>query len=219
MRSFAEILEIAVARKGSEAAVLEGAPRPLPPEELAAIPDARWLAQMAKGIFQAGISWQVVEAKWEGITAAFHGFDPGRVSLMSEDEVEALLSDPRVIRSGPKILAIRDNATLIRSVPEGFGRRIADWPGQDFTGLLAWLATEGSRLGGTTGQYMLRFMGKDSFILTRDVLARLTEEGVIAGSAGSAKAMRAIQSAFSQWQAESGRSFNEISRVLARSTG
>lgn len=218
MRSFAEILELAVARRGSEAAVLEGAVVPLAPAALAAIPDDRWLAAMARGIFQAGISWKVVEAKWPGIEVAFGGFDPGFVAMIEGERLEALLGDARVIRSGAKIVAIRDNAVMVRA-SGGFGRKVAEWPEADFAGLLAWLGREGSRLGGTTGQYMLRQMGKDSYILSRDVVARLQEEGVIAAAPGSARAMAAVQAAFNRWRAESGRSFNEISRVLARSIG
>ena len=74
-----------------------------------ALPDAAWLAQMARGIFQAGISWQVVDSKWPGIEEAFRSFDPGAVAMLDEDGIEALLNDRRVIRSGPKILAIREN--------------------------------------------------------------------------------------------------------------
>ena len=222
MRTFAEILAIAAARKGSEAAVLAGAPVPKTPAEIAAIPDDRWLAAMARGIFQAGISWKVVENKWPGIEEAFLGFDPGRVSMMEGEAIDRLVSDTRVIRSGPKIVAIRDNAVFVREVAEqagSFGRRIADWPVEDFTGLLDWLGRKGSRLGGTTGQYMLRHMGKDSFILSRDVVARLDEEGVIDGAPGSKKAMAAVQAAFNGWRQESGRSLTEVSRVLAQSIG
>lgn len=222
MRSFTEILELAVARRGSVAAVLDGAVVPLAPDVLAAIADDRWLAAMARGIFQAGINWKVVEAKWQGIAAAFGGFDPGFVAMIEGERLEVLLDDPRVIRSGAKIVAIRDNAVFVKAVVResgGFGRRIADWPDEDFAGLLGWLGREGSRLGGTTGQYMLRQMGKDSYIMTRDVVARLQEEGVIAGAPGSAKAMAAVQAAFNRWRAESGQSFNVISRVLARSIG
>lgn len=222
MRSFAEILAIAAERKGGAAAVLAGVVPVKPPAELAAIPDDRWLAQMARGIFQAGISWQVVDAKWPGIEAAFHGFDPGRVSMIEGDALDALLSDTRVIRSGAKIVAIRDNAVFIRQVAAehgSFGRRIADWPAADYAGLLAWLGKEGSRLGGTTGQYMLRFMGKESYLLSRDVVARLQAEGVIDGPATSTRAMKAVQAAFDTWKAESGQSFNAISRVLAQSIG
>lgn len=215
MRSFAEILEIAIARKGSAEAVLAGTP-PKTATQLAAIPDDRWLAQMAKGIFQAGISWSVVEAKWPGIEAAFQGFDPGKVSMIEGDAFDALLADTRVIRSGAKIAAIRDNAGVLRANP-GFGRKVADWPARDFAGLLDWLSRDFSRLGGNTGAYMLRFMGKEGFLLSRDVVARLQAEGVINGPATSAKAMRAVQAAFNDWATESDLTLSQISRVLAQS--
>ncbi|GGE10844.1 DNA-3-methyladenine glycosylase I [Gemmobacter megaterium] len=222
MRSYDEILAIAAERKGGFGAVLDDAPVPLTPEALAAIPDDRWLSTMARGIFQAGISWKVVETKWPGIEEAFHGFDVGRVSMMDDLWFDALVADPRVIRSAPKIAAIRDNAAFIRRVAAehgGFGRRIADWPARDFAGLLAWLAREGSRLGGSTGPYMLRFMGRDGYILSQDVVKRLIAEGVIDGPPTSAKARAAVQAAFDHWQAQSGQTLTTISRVLARSIG
>lgn len=216
MRAFAEIAALAAARKGSLDAILATAAVPKSAAELAAIPDDRWLAQMARGIFQAGISWSVVDAKWPGIEAAFHAFDPGRVSMIEGDGFDALLADTRVIRSGAKIAAIRDNAATLRAQP-GFGRRVADWPGSDFVGLLDWLGRDFSRLGGTTGQYLLRFMGKDGFLLSRDVVARLQAEGVITGPATSATALRKVQAAFNSWKAESGLTLTQISRVLAQS--
>lgn len=222
MRSFSEILQIAAERKGGVEAVLAKVPKALNTEELAAIPDSRWLAQMARGIFQAGISWSVVEAKWPEIEGAFFGFDIARVAKIEGEELRALQSDRRVIRSAPKIVAIRDNALFIQHVAAAhgsFGRRVGEWPANDFSGLLAWLVSEGNRLGGATGPYMLRAMGKEGFILSRDVQARLMEEGVIAGPASSAKAMRAIQAAFNGWAAESGLSLTAISRVLAQSIG
>lgn len=222
MRSYAEILTIAAERKGGVAEVLAGATRPRPASEIAAIPDDRWLAAMARGIFQAGISWKVVEAKWPGIEAAFDGFDPGRVAMIEGDRLDSLVSDTRVIRSGPKIVAIRDNAVFIQEVAResgGFGRRIADWPNEDYAGLIGWMGKNGSRLGGTTGQYLLRHMGKESYILTNDVVARLQAEGVIDAAPGSARAMKAVQAAFDAWRAESGEPFNVISRVLAQSIG
>jgi 3-methyladenine DNA glycosylase Tag len=216
MRSFAEILDIAVARKGSVEAVLAGAMPMKSAEEIAAIPDDRWLAQMARGIFQAGISWSVVEAKWPGIEAAFHAFAPGRVAMIEGDALDALLSDTRVIRSGAKIVAIRDNAAELAANP-GLGRRVADWPVADFAGLLADLNARFTRLGGSTGAYMLRVMGKEGYVLSRDVVARLQAEGVISGPATSAKAMKAIQLAFNAWKQDSGLPLNQISRVLAQS--
>ena len=220
MRSYEEILDIAAARKGGRDAVLADVPVPLDADALAAIPDDRWLAQMARGIFQAGISWQVVENKWPGIEEAFHGFDVDRAANMSEDWFDALLSDPRIVRSPPKVEAIQLNAVLIRQTAQeagSFGRRIGDWPTQDFAGLLDWLKRDGARLGGNTGAYMLRAMGKDSYLLSPSVLARLEEEGVIDGAPTSKKAMAAVQAAFDTWAAQSGANLTTISRVLAQS--
>lgn len=220
MRSFDDILALAVQRKGSLEAVLGDAPVPLAPEALAVTTDDRWLAMMAKIIFQTGLSWNMVLAKWPGIEDAFEGFDPGRVAMMDDDWFDALLADTRVIRSGAKIAAIRDNAAFIRRVAAeagSFGAKIAAWPEEDFAGLLDWLSREGSRLGGNTGPYVLRMMGRDGFMLTSDVVGRLKAEGVIDGKPGSRKAMAAIQDAFNRWKAESGQSFTAISRVLARS--
>ncbi len=222
MRSLAEILAIAAARKGGADKVLAGTPAPRTADELAAIPDDRWLAAMARGIFQAGISWTVVNNKWPGIEEAFGGFAVGPLSMMDEDAFDDLLSDTRIIRSGPKVAAIRDNAAFVRRVSAesgSFGRRIGDWPVEDFGGVIDWLAREGSRLGGSTGPYMLRQMGKEGYILSRDVVARLEEEGVIDAPPSSRKAMLAVQEAFEHWRQESGLSLTAISRVLAQSIG
>lgn len=220
MRTFDEILDIAAERKGGRAAVLADATLPKSADQLAAIPDSQWLAMMARGIFQAGISWKVVENKWPGIEEAFWGFDVGRVAMMSPDDFDSLITDTRVIRSGPKIEAIRDNAVFILDVAKeagSFGAKVGNWPRADFIGLLGWLQKEGSRLGGGTGSYLLRFMGKESFILSKDVTARLIAEGIIDKPATSQKAKVAVQAAFNTWAEESGESFNVISRVLAQS--
>ncbi|MDJ0613747.1 MAG: hypothetical protein QNJ29_08710 [Rhizobiaceae bacterium] len=75
----------------------------------------------------------------------------------------------------------------------------------------------GSGLGGNTGQYFLRMMGKDSFILSRDVTARLIAEGIVDKNPISKKALTQVQQAFNTWMDQSGRGLTEISRVLAMS--
>ncbi len=222
MRTFDEILNIAAERKGGIAAVMAQTSAPKTVEALAATPDDRWLSMMARSIFQAGFSWKVIETKWPGIEEAFGGFEIGPIAFMADDYFDRLMGDKRIIRNGAKVRAIHENAIFIQDVARdagSFGRKIADWPAEDYVGLLQWLSKKGSRLGGTTGQYMLRTMGKESFIFSRDVVARLQAEGVIDGSPTSQRALRAAQAAFDQWRAESGQSFNVISRVLAMSVG
>jgi 3-methyladenine DNA glycosylase Tag len=60
-------------------------------------------------------------------------------------------------------------------------------------------------------------MGKDSFILSRDVTAALIREGIIDKPATSKKALAAVQAAFNHWMEDSGQPATAISQTLARS--
>ena len=219
MRSFDEILSIAAERKGGAEAVLAAVPAIRSADELAAVRDDRWLSAMTRAVFNAGFNWKVIEAKWPGFEEAFHGFDVGRAAMMSDEGLDALLKDTRVVRNGAKLQSVQANAAFIQGVESGFGRRVGDWPTEDFVGLLEWLGKNGSRLGGATAQYFLRAMGRDGFILSTDVVARLTAEGVVDKAPTSKGAMRAVQEAFNAWHAESGQPLTVISRVLAQSIG
>ncbi|MDR5652192.1 hypothetical protein [Ruixingdingia sedimenti] len=66
---------------------------------------------------------------------------------------------------------------------------------------------------------MLRSMGKESYLLSHDVVARLVAEGVIDGPPNSKRAQAAVQAAFTRRRADSGQSLTTISRVLAQSIG
>jgi len=220
MRTFDEIFEIAAERKGG-ADIVEGLlPEIKTPEEIRKIPDDRILAQMTRGVFQAGFSWKVIDKKWPGFEEAFEGFVPVRWKFMSDDDLDSLLKDTRIVRNGPKILTVRDNAIMLCDLEDEYGsaaKCIADWPMEDFVGLLEMLKKRGSRLGGMTGQYVLRFLGKDGWALGRDVAAALIREGVVDKTPTGKGAMRAVQNAFNDWSAESGRPFAHISRMLALS--
>ncbi|MGR3503517.1 DNA-3-methyladenine glycosylase I [Pseudaestuariivita sp.] len=218
MRSFEEIYAIAEGRHGDALPARIGN-GPAPPEALAARPEDRWLAQFTKSVFQAGFNWKVIEAKWEGFEAAFQRFDVDACAFMPEPWFEELCADTRVVRYPAKIRAVQDNARLIADMREGggVGSVIGGWPSEDFAGLLDVLKRKGARLGGSTGQYALRFLARDGYILSRDVIARLVAEGVIDKAPTSKRAMAEVQGAFNTWRDESGRSLIEISRVLALS--
>jgi 3-methyladenine DNA glycosylase Tag len=222
MRSFQEIYAIAAGRKGGAEALDAMLEPPLEPSRLAAIPDDRWLSCMTKCIFQAGFNWKVVESMWPGFEEAFEGFDTGRCSMLNDDDIARLTSDKRIVRHGAKIASVQHNAMFLRELAKehgSAGRFFADWPPSDEVGLLEVLKKRGSRLGGMTGQYFLRFMNKDGFILSRDVVARLIAEGVVDKQPGSKASMKNVQSAFNRWSGQSGRSLKEISRTLAMSIG
>lgn len=222
MNSFSKIEDMARVHHPDLDARLAGHGRPRSPQEIADIPDDRWLSMMARCVFQAGFVWKVIEAKWPGFEAAFDGFDPVKVSFYSDDDVARLASDTRIVRNGQKILATVHNAGLVTDLSQehgGFGRFLADWPAGDQPGLLELLKKRGSRLSGMTAQYFLRFSGWDAWILSKDVGAALVREGVVEKAPTSKTAIAKVQAAFTGWVAESGKSQSEISRVLALSTG
>jgi DNA-3-methyladenine glycosylase I len=86
---------------------------------------AGYLEASSRPVFQAGMNWRVIDAKWEGIREAFAGFDPVTVADYGPADVARLLADPRGVRSKAKIEATVDNAqALIELDAEygGFGR-------------------------------------------------------------------------------------------------
>jgi len=219
-RSFDELFKLAAERKGGADAFEAALPVPKRAAELAAIPDHRWLSAMTRAVFQAGFSWKVIEAKWPGFEAAFWGFDPGRCSMMSDDDLDALVKDKRIVRNGAKIRSVAENAVFIRDLANEHGsaaRAFAEWPAEDFAGLVSLIRKRASRLGGTSGQYFLRTMGVDSFVLTRDVVRALIREGIVEKEPTSQRDLARVQEAFNRWRGESGRPLSQISRTLASS--
>ncbi len=220
LRSFAAIRARAAARKGGEAALAALLPAMKSAAELAVVPDDRWLSMMSRCVFQAGFSWTVVEKKWPGTEDAFWGFSPARCRAMSDEEFDGLLKDSRIIRNGAKVRSVQNNAALMMDLAAehgAAGKVFATWPADDYIGLLDLLKKRGDRLGGNAGMMFLRFMGRDGWVTSLDMVKALSAEGVIEGNHDSQKSRRAIQAAFSRWAAESGAPFAHISRVLAMS--
>jgi 3-methyladenine DNA glycosylase Tag len=220
VRSFDKIREAALGRKGSVDALEEAISGHDFARDISALSDDRILAEFSKRVFQAGFNWSVIENKWDGFEAGFHGFDIGRNAFMSDEDLDAHLKDTGIVRHATKILSVRDNAIFLSDLAQEHGsaaRFFQDWPSSDLVGLWDVMKKRGARLGGSTGQYALRFLGKDSFILSRPVLRALTEAGVIDGKATSKGAQRKVQEAFNAWHAESGESYTRMSRILAMS--
>lgn len=185
--------------------------------------DDRYLAEMAACIFRAGFVWRVVENKWAGFEEVFNRFLPIWVASRSPEQIEEMASDTRIIRNLSKVKAVQENALFVLDVARthgSFGNFLADWPEEDVIGLWAYLKKHGCRLGGNSGAYFLRFMGKDSFILSRDVCIALRSEAIIDTDTPTAKRdLIKIQDAFNQMRSESGRSHAQLSKLLAMSRG
>jgi len=217
MRSFEDLYAISAARHGGVDAFEATLTKPLPDDEVTAIPEDRWLAIMTKCIFQAGFNWKVIETKWDGFEEAFQGFNIDYCAFLHDEDMDRLMSNTAIVRNGQKLRTVMENAHFLQGLREkgGASAVFAGWPSTDYIGLLEMLKKDGARLGGVSGQYAMRFAGRDGFILSRDVTARLIAENVIDKPATSKSAMRAVQAAFNTWMEQSGRGLTEISRVLA----
>src|SRR6266404_3011627 len=179
--SFVPILDAARTRLG--AAALEARlPKPRSAAELEAVPDDRYLSEMSRRIFRAGLKHSVVDAKWPAFEEVFHGFEPRRVRAMSDEAMEGLLGNARLIRHWGKLKSVRDNAAamlVLAQQHKSFGAWLAGWPGDDIVGLWEALAKTFSQLGGNSGPSLLRMVGKDTFILTPSVTGALKHWGAI----------------------------------------
>ena len=217
---FEAIEERARERVGGFQALAERLPVPKSAEQLRAEGDDRYLSLMSLRIFRAGLKHSVVDAKWPAFEEVFCQFEPARVVAMSDDELEALLGDQRLIRHWGKLKAVRANAaamTRLASEAGGMGAYLAAWPRDEVVGLWQDLGKRFSQLGGNSGPYFLRMAGKDTFLLTDSVVKALNHWDAFAGTPRSQGDRLRIQSVFNAWHQATSRPLCQLSMILAAS--
>jgi 3-methyladenine DNA glycosylase Tag len=223
MTKFQALWDRAAQRKGGEKELALLMPHTVSQAELLAISDDRWLSMMTRCVFRAGFVWRVIEAKWDGFEEAFSGFNIAGMAHLGDERLEVFAKDTRIIRNPQKIQTVRDNAIFIADIIEehgSFSKFVADWPSEEIIGLWAVLKKRGARLGGNSGPMVLRSMGKDTFILTNDVISALVNHAVIDNDkVSSQRAQRLIQDAFNQWHQETGLPMAHLSRIAGMAVG
>jgi 3-methyladenine DNA glycosylase Tag len=221
--SFQTIRARAEKRKGGAEALAKLMPPAPDPKALRKLRDDRVLAEMAKRVFSAGFAWSVIESKWPSFEDAFLGFEPSRLAFEPDEFWHKLTMDARIVRNGAKIASVRENARFVLDVAKAhgsFGKFLSTWPPSDEVGLLELLAKRGSRLGGASGQMLLRFLGYDAFVATKDVAACLRGAGLdIAEAPTSKRDLAKIQEQFNAWAKETGLPYRHISLICAMSIG
>lgn len=222
MSGFIPILALARKRAGGAEALEDQLPAPKSASELRAFADDRYLSLMSLRAFRAGLRHALVDGKWPAFEEVFHGFAPHRVRAMSDEDLERLMGDTRIIRHWGKIKAVRDNAAAMIGVVEesgSFGAYLADWPGDDIMGLWRDLGHRFRQMGGNSGPYFLRMAGRDTFLLTDDVVRALVTAGVVPKKPTTGDDRAKVQAAFNSWATETGQPLCQLSRILAFSVG
>jgi len=83
--------------------------------------DAVLLERLAMEIMQAGLSWELVLRRREGMREAFGGFVPEVVAAYGAADVERLVADPRIIRNRRKVEAIVHDAAVVIDLSAAHG--------------------------------------------------------------------------------------------------
>ncbi len=222
MEDFQVTYERAVERKGGVKALESLMPTTLTDKQIAKLSDKAILSAMAMKIFQSGFVWRVVENKWPGFEEVMWGLEPKKLALASDEQIEKMAQDKRIIRNLTKVKAVRENAYYIQTISKkhgSFGQFLSQWKSTEITQLWLTLKKDGSRLGGNTGANFLRAIAKDTFILSQDVVSHLVGQGVVDKPPTSQRDLKATQQAFNELQQQSDRCMADISRIISCSVG
>jgi 3-methyladenine DNA glycosylase Tag len=184
--------------------------------------DSEYLSHISRRVFRAGMKHSLIDQRWPAFEEAFWGFNPEACQLIDDARFEVLMQNKALIRHWGKMKTIPINAQMVADVSRehgGFGKFLAQWPGDDIVGLWTFLKMRGSHLGGDGGARFLRMVGKDTFVLSDDVVRVLINEGLVSKKPTSQKDLQATQQFFNALQAESQLPLSAISMVLALSIG
>ena len=165
---FEAIEERARERLGGAQALVQRLPLPKSADELRATPDDRYLSDMSRRIFRAGLKYSLVDGKWPVFEEVFVGFAPRRVVAMSG---RGAGGPARGQAPDPPLGQAQVGARERHRHDAGRRGRTAAWALTWRTGratilIGSWadLAKRFTQLGGNSGPYFLRMAGKDTFI-------------------------------------------------------
>ena len=195
-------------------------PTPKSAKQLKAKDDAWYLSLMSRRVFRAGLKHSMVDSKWPNFEQVFHKFNVDWIRMMRDEALEKFMQDKRIICHWGKIKSVRHNAAAMyvkREQYPSFGSYLAAWQDDEVVDLWEGLKKKFKHMGGNSGPYFLRMAGKDTFLLTNDVVRALNRWGVFSGIPKTKKAKQIVQATFTAWARQSSRPLCQISRILALS--
>ncbi len=71
--------------------------------------------------FQAGLSWSTILNKWENFDRAFDGWDPEKIAVYTQDDIDRLMADPGIVRNRLKVNGAVKNARAYLQLQEDEG--------------------------------------------------------------------------------------------------
>lgn len=72
--------------------------------------DSAYFENLSRCVFQSGLNWATIAARWPAFRETFEGFDISQVAGYRAVDITRLMGDARIIRNRNKILATIHNA-------------------------------------------------------------------------------------------------------------
>ena len=91
------------------------------PQQIDAKSPDDYLEVMTQAVFQAGVSWAMVENKWPAFQKEFAKFDTRKVAKFTDKKIDRLAEDASILRSRNKIEATVLNARALLQLEEEYG--------------------------------------------------------------------------------------------------
>lgn len=127
--------------------------------------DDAYFENMARTVFQAGLSWQLIADKWNDFKVAFKDFKINQVVDYDDEDIGELLSNPRIIRNRAKIEAVLVNAIAFDRIQKEYGsfRDFLDTldKSENFRIVIRELSKKFSRMGPKSAKIFLWSIGED----------------------------------------------------------
>ncbi len=76
---------------------------------------------MTRAVFQAGITWKQIAVNWDAYREAFEGFNPTRVAMYDNVDVDRILATSGILRMPRKVHATIRNAVALIETDRAFG--------------------------------------------------------------------------------------------------
>lgn len=123
--------------------------------------DNQYFERMSRAVFQAGLSWRMIENKWKNFQNSFNGFSIQETAKLKKRDVRRLMKDEGIVRNEKKIRATIFNAQESLRVKKEFGslRQYLESFGKDHDRLIVDLQKRFRHLGPSSARVFLYMSG------------------------------------------------------------
>lgn len=113
---------------------------------------------------QAGLSWITILKKQQNYERAFYDFEPEKIAMMTEDDIERLMQDSGIIRNRLKINSIITNARAYLDIASKMEFSDYIWQFTDHVTITnAWRESQDAPVSTDASKAMSKALKKDGF--------------------------------------------------------